>query len=230
MPAASNTKPRNQRSAARKRRGIGRPAGPQDAVGRDALIAKTCELLRELPPDKVTRAAVARALRVDPSLIRYYFRDRSTLLQAAIERVTSEFVDLVEEATDRSDNSPIGQLRARMAAQLKLNATYPFFHRLIVDEMVGLDTSASRKLLQQLSQRGLDQYSAIINRGAADGSMKPVDARLLFLAIIGMCEFFVSGMPVLQHAFERRNAPDRALADRYRDFICELVLHGIATG
>lgn len=229
MPALSSRKSRAPRKVPRKRRGIGRPADPQDVVGRDALIAKTCELLRELPPNRVTRAAVARALRVDPSLIRYYFRDRSTLLQAAIERIMDEFVGVTEEAVNRSSESPMSQMRAHITALLKLNTSYPFFHRLVIEEMVQLDTSASKKILRQLSQRGIDQYTAILAQGEADGSMQRIDARLLFMAVIGMCEFFVSGMPVLQHSFARRDGNQKILIDCYRDFVCDMVLHGICT-
>lgn len=126
MPA-KRTAPRRTRPAADKRRRIGRPALGKATVGRDALIAKTCELLARMPPSRVTRAEVARAMKVDPSLIRYYFRDRSTLLLAAVERLSAEFIRTVERNTDQSDATPAGQLCARASSQLLHELHYPFF-------------------------------------------------------------------------------------------------------
>ncbi len=72
-------------------------------MGREALITRTCEMLMQMPPNKITRAEVARHMNVDPSLIRYYFRDRATLLLAAVARLTAELSRLMDEELARSD-------------------------------------------------------------------------------------------------------------------------------
>src|SRR5579863_9430081 len=86
-----------------KQRGIGRPAAGQQTVGREALITRTCEMLMMMPPNKITRAEVARHMNVDPSLIRYYFRDRSTLLLAAVARLSAEFDRNRDQAMQQAD-------------------------------------------------------------------------------------------------------------------------------
>jgi AcrR family transcriptional regulator len=210
----------------RKRRGIGRPPAGQHAVGRDALIARTCQMLTFMPPNRITRAEVARHMNVDPSLIRYYFRDRSTLLLAAAEKLTTDFIDILEEEQAQTDPSPAGRLRARVSTQLKLNVTYPFFHRLLIDELLTLDSPAARRFLDELTSRAVSSYGAILEAGLKEGVFRRSSGAFLFLAVIGMCEFFVNGMPILRIALGK-DFDERAIGARYREFICELLLNGV---
>jgi TetR/AcrR family transcriptional regulator len=214
-------------SSSKSRRAIGRPPAGEQGVGREALIDKTCELLRELPPNRVTRAEVARHTNVDPSLIRYYFHDRSSLLIAAAERLSSQFGSMLEEETKRAGDGAEGMLRARVAAVLKFEITYPFFHRLLLEEVMTSKAPAAKKLLSQLTERGLTAYHSILNGGVKSGLMRKVDPAFLFLAVIGMCEFFVSGMPMLKLAHGGKVDP-RAAGERYGDFVSDLVLNGLS--
>jgi TetR/AcrR family transcriptional regulator len=214
--------------SAGKHRGIGRPAAGQQTVGRDALITRTCEMLMLMPPNKITRAEVARHMNVDPSLIRYYFRDRSTLLLAAVARLTAELARLMDDELARSDLTPESRLRARVSALLKLNVTYPFFHRLMIDELVNLDTPAAVHFVEQLTRDGVTGYADIIDAGVKDGVFRRTSVPFLFLAIIGMCEFFVNGMPILRIVMGK-DFDQRAISARYREFICELLLDGLKT-
>lgn len=208
------------------RRRIGRPAQGKATVGRDALIAKTCELLGRMPPSKVTRAEVARAMKVDPSLIRYYFRDRSTLLLAAVERLSEDFVRTVERNTDQSDSTPAGQLCARASSQLLHELHYPFFRQLMVDEIGQMRTPAARKVLQQLTNRGLTAYSQILNEGARAGQLRAVDPMFLFISIIGISQFFVGSAPIRQ-LVQQRAGSGAELAEQFRQFMCDLLLNGL---
>jgi TetR/AcrR family transcriptional regulator len=212
----------------RRRRGIGRPpAGTAHAVGRETLIAKACELLTRLPPSQVTRAEVARSTGVDPSLIRYYFRDRATLMLAAVERLTAEFVHNIEDdASLRGNGSPRDQLRARVLSLFRLTYAYPYFHQLIVDEIANMNVPAARKLLQNLSDSGLRSYANIMEAGAQDGSLRRVDNAFLFISIIGMTHFFTTGAAVVKTTIGKREYND-ALAEQYGDFICDLLLNGL---
>jgi TetR/AcrR family transcriptional regulator len=214
----------------RRRRGIGRPAaGATHCVGREVLIEKACELLTKLPPSKVTRAAVARASGVDPSLIRYYFRDRATLLLSAVERLTRQFVTMVEDDTRAHDDvAAEDRLRSRVVSLLRLIHAYPHFHQLIVDEVAGMHSPEASELLGRLTDRGLASYRSIINSGVEAGSMRRVDVRLLFIAIIGMSHFFVSGSAIVRSAMGD-NAYDEDLMERYGRFICDLLLRGLRT-
>jgi TetR/AcrR family transcriptional regulator len=225
-PRSAGSSGRVPRTAARKRRGIGRPAAGAQTVGREALITRTCEMLTELPPNRITRAEVARHMNVDPSLIRYYFRDRSTLLVAAAERLVDTFQQLLDAELAQSDMSAAGRLRARISALLKLNITYPFFHRLMIDELMKIESRPAQRFLDELTHKGVSGYGSIIDSGVKDGSFRRVNSAFLFLAVIGVCEFFVNGMPILKLVMDK-DFDERAIASRYREFICELLISGL---
>jgi len=165
-------------------------------------------------------------MNVDPSLIRYYFRDRSTLLVAAAERLVDTFQRLLDEELSQSDMSAPGRLRARVSALLKLNIAYPFFHRLMIDELVKIDSKPAARFMEELIHKGVSGYSTILDAGVKDGSLRRVNSAFLFLAVIGLTEFFVNGMPVLRMAMDK-DFDERVIATRYREFICELLLTGL---
>jgi TetR/AcrR family transcriptional regulator len=235
MHVPSSTKSRSRKGTKKRaardsqsasRRGIGRPAAGPRTVGREALIDRTCELLTQMPPNRITRAEVARHMGVDPSLIRYYFRDRSMLLLAAMEKLTAEFSRMLERELAQAEHGPEGALRARISALQKFETTYPFFHRLLIDEFVNLNSPAAARFLQQLTAQAVAGYGAILDEGISQGVFRRTDGAFLFLAVIGVCEFFVNGMPILRIALGK-NFDEKGLSDRYREFICNLLLNGL---
>lgn len=228
MPA-KNSKPANRvtKKKTTTRRSIGRPPASSPGVGRQALIEKTCELLRTMPPDKVTRAAVARHARVDPSLIRYYFKERSALLVAAAEQITSQFSSAIAKGVSES-RTPADLLRLRVETMLSTNLANPFFHRLMVDEIVPAKSAAAKQLLHKVNSRGLEGYKSILAAGAKDGSLRQVEPAFLFLAIIGMCEFFLNGIPILKNLIGD-DLDEVATTARYREFVVDLLLNGLYT-
>src|SRR5258707_1107673 len=73
-----------------KPRSKGRPTDAQSAVGPEVLIEATRRLLRTRTPREITRKEIADFAKVDPGLIRYYFRDKDNLLLAATMQIERE--------------------------------------------------------------------------------------------------------------------------------------------
>jgi AcrR family transcriptional regulator len=109
----------------------GRPAGR--TLGRAAILRAVCRLLRTRSYSQVTLALVARELKVDPALIRYYFRDHGTLMLLAGEAMRDEFIAIMKTALEQSDGTPEGLLRARVAGLMEVGVRYPFLLRLLID-------------------------------------------------------------------------------------------------
>jgi AcrR family transcriptional regulator len=210
----------------RTRRGKGRPTDPKLAVGAETIVEETCKLLSQMPPAKVTRAAVARAAGVDPSLIRYYFKNRSLLLLAAFEKLTGEYRQYLAEESEKYDPTPRGQLCARVSALFRLNTTYPYYHDLLIEEIVPMKEKTAQEFFADMQDRRVSAYRDIVNRGVADGSFREVDVELLFMIVIGMCHFFSKGAAVLQ-GVKHSDTIDPALQNEYHDLICELLIKGL---
>jgi hypothetical protein len=96
----------------------------------------------------------------------------------------------------------------------------------MVETVITSATPEAKKLVNDLSRRGVQAYREILEEGVAAGAFRPVDSAYLYFAVIGLCEFFIPGLPVLASAVGGKPDPKRYKED-YRDFICNLVLNGL---
>jgi TetR/AcrR family transcriptional regulator len=219
--------PRAASKAAGTKRQIGRPDSTDESVGPEALITKTCELLAIYPPSKVTRAEVARYAGVDPSLIRYYFRNRTSLLVASAEKLKVEFDATFEHGLQRVESSAAGKLQARMGALLDLIVSHPFYHRLLTEELFTSDDPAAINLLEKLTKQGVAAYENILAEGEEEGTLRNTNAAFLFIALIGLCEAYVTLAPILDIALGKTVAK-HARRRQYEEFVAEFLLHGMS--
>jgi len=222
-------KPRVTPSASKQKakRGKGRPSIEEGHVdGKEILIEKTCELLSKLPPKDVTRSAVAKAANVDPSLIRYYFKTHSQLLVAGFERATGEYNRILERESARFENTPEGQLRGRISALFQLNKIYPYYHRLLIEEIAPGKTAAARKSFADLTKNRKGAYSDLLKRGVEEGIFKETDPGLTFISIISMCHFFHAS-PEVVAMVTGRSTEDPKLADEYQEMVVDMIFNGI---
>lgn len=219
--ARASAAPSKRKTGNRKQ---GRPTTAEDAVGRRTIINAACDLIRTMPPEKVTRAEVARHANVAPRLIHYYFKDRPSLLQATASALSDIFQTQAGAAT-REDDPPAIQLKSRIKAFLRFQLEYPYFHRLVSEEIVGGE-GTSQSLLRAMSLRGAAGYERIVEKGVREGTMRPVDAALLYLTIIGIVELAASGRPILRE-LGHAGADDRDYVEQYSEFIADLLVNGL---
>lgn len=206
------------------KRAIGRPSDPARLVGRDALIAATCELLRTMPPKEISFLKIARLCGANPSLVSYHFGDRLGLLTAVAERLTTEFDPGV--AALAAGESSEDQFRARVGRILELEALNPFFHRLMLEELLPSSETLVQDLLRRLNERGLEAYRNIFSRGIARGELGDVDVELLFVMNVAICQTFDNTHRnyelVVGHEVDR----DEFL-NKYEKFVGDILLQGV---
>jgi TetR/AcrR family transcriptional regulator len=131
------------RSKAPRRQG--RPPKDDSQALRDKIIAATRELLRTRPPDTISRIDIARAARVDPALIRYYFGTRDDVLSAVAQTFMNDFV------SDSYDLPPSGQIQDLVHQMMHFTVTvlekFPYMHDVVVREIgrIGIARGATMK-------------------------------------------------------------------------------------
>jgi hypothetical protein len=96
-----------------------------------------------------------------------------------------------------------------------------------VEEILPSSAPAAKKMVDEMNRRTLAGYEAILSAGVEEGSLRPARPAYLLLAVIGMCEFFTAGIPILRLASGKK-LDEQAEMKEYRDFICDLVLNGLA--
>ncbi len=204
----------------------GRPASSAGSVGPEALVQLTCEMLKRTAPGEVTRASVARNAGVDPALIRYYFKNRDALLRTATEALTKTLQKRGAAASERTDLSPADRICARLLALLEFKIENPFYHRLMMEEMARSEDPQSRELFQGIATTAVERYRGYLKSGTEDGSLREVNAAFLYIAIVGMCDYFAVAAPVLTGVLKEDDP--YVLREHYGKFLCDLILNGLS--
>jgi AcrR family transcriptional regulator len=187
------------------------------------LLRAARELLEKLPPAQVTRAALARHAGVDPNLIRYYFKDRDSLLLAVVDEIVNEESKLT--ASYAANGNPVERLRAQIRHLVDFHQRHPYFHRLMIEEIATWKSQRARQLLHRLNQTMLKLYGSIFRDGAKEKTLRALDPVFVHIAVVGMCEFFMSSKVLLEDAFGK-GADPADYAKRYADTVAQLLLDG----
>ena len=224
MPPQRPSKPHRKKNARRK---PGRPlAQGSKRVGSDTIVQEVCELLRDFAPRDVTLLRVAQHAGVDRSLIRYYFKNRSTLLLAAARHLFRALKSELDSARESAPADPEARIRANAVALLRFQLEHPYFHRLMIDEIFVSDDPEAKAFFESLTSVALAALRATTHAAAREGETRAVDGAFLYIAIIGMCEFFVMGAPILKVAFGK-DYDAEAVAREYEKFIRDYVVDGL---
>ncbi|MDR3468454.1 MAG: TetR family transcriptional regulator [Xanthobacteraceae bacterium] len=209
----------------RKVRGKGRPS-VEGAVGRQKLIDATRELLRTIPPARLTSNDIARAAGGDRALVRYYFGTMANLFSVVASELSAGLVSSLSTAA-KVDNNATDKLRHRIQEFVRYELENPALHPLYTEQLLSDQSAAARKLVRRIASEGHLTFEAIIKEGRRSGEFrKDFDIRLLDIAIVGLCEFIVVGQPIL----EAWLSPGERVSDlltHYADFVADLVVNGI---
>jgi AcrR family transcriptional regulator len=205
----------------KKSRGIGRPTH-KGSIGKEVLIEKTAELLRTLPPEKLSLTAAAQAANVHLTLLKYYFQDRTRLLTEVARHLTLKLGKQVEVAEDDRPPPP-ERLRIRIDAMVDFYFENPFYHRLMVEIMAETQDPLAAELINVWMSRTLEIYRGIMADGVEQGSLRPLDVSFTYLAMMGLCEQFHYSLRL----FADRSAEPSDAAKRYKAFLYDFVFNGI---
>lgn len=208
-----------------KPRSIGRPAG-QRRIGKEYLIDKTVELLRTVPPEKLSLSMAARHAGVHLTLFKYYFKDRTRLLVDVARALTITLGDAVAAVETNHPPAP-ERLRIRIDTMVDFFFINPFYHRLMM-EIIGDETDPlATELISVWMTKTLDIYRTIIGSGVDEGSLRPIDPYLTFVAIMGLCEQYQHASRFVEQTSADRDRRRVDTAAQYKAFVYDLMLHGV---
>jgi AcrR family transcriptional regulator len=226
-PATRRAKAEDEARATKLPRAIGRPAGKR-SVGKEVLIEKTIELLRKLPPEKLSLTAAAHYSGVHLTLFKYYFQDRTRLLVDVARHLALEIGNRVK-AAEQADTPAPERLRVRIDAMVDFYFLNPFYHRLMLEILADEKDELAGELINLWMTRTLEIYRDIIDGGVREGTLRPMDERYTFLALMGLCEQFHHGLRLFDKGSSRGKLTQEDAATDYKAFLYDLMFNGLAT-
>lgn len=145
----------------------------------DALIAAAEEVFAARPVEEVTVEEIAERAGVAVGSIYNSFGSKAGLHAAVIDRA----LDVDREYMDRAytpERAPVDQLRAAAEQYLRFAMEQPQFFRMLAFPAPLGNYAAAAETAARLARRVDEQnarMTAAIERGVADGTIRPVDAR-----------------------------------------------------
>jgi len=213
--------------SAKASRAIGRPTGKR-RIGKELLVEKTAELLRTVPPEKLSLSVAARHAKVHLTLFKYYFQDRTRLLVDVARTLSKEIGDRVAAIEGDTKSAP-ERLAIRIDMMVDFFLINPFYHRLMVEIMDDETDPLATELISLWMSKTLDIYRAIIDAGVAEGSLRAVDPYFTFLAIMGLCEKFRHASKLFGRSQFLRDETQQDAATRYKIFVTDMIMQGVGT-
>lgn len=219
---APGKKPAGKTAA--KTRSIGRPAG-QRRIGKQFLIEKTVELLRTVPPEKLSLSMAARHAKVHLTLFKYYFTDRTRLLVDVARTLTMSLGDGVAAIETGGLPAP-ERLRIRIDAMVDFFFINPFYHRLMM-EIIGDDNDPlATELISVWMTKTVEIYRGIVESGVAEGSLRPIAPYFAFVAIMGLCEQYQHASRFAEQTGSNGGRTPASTAADYKAFVYDMIMHG----
>jgi hypothetical protein len=97
--------------------------------------------------------------------------------------------------------------------------------RLMIDECAEAKSPNVRKRVRELNALAVTGYAKLLDQHRSQ-PLEPADPLLVYIAIIGMAEFFFAAQPMIQPLLSKKTST-HALAERYKEFIVGMVLNGL---
>jgi AcrR family transcriptional regulator len=213
----ATSKKTNHRVARRQ----GRPHAAAAKVGREALVSTTREMLRTVSPSRITLTEIARYAGVDRALIRYYFGNKERLLIAATMEVWDELRTLSRISFSASDTVE-DKLSSFARVLMHFLSENPFFHQLMMDLVLSGKDKKSRNEGEKIVADRIQEFGDWLTADG-DTARNVIDARFLFIALIGMCEQFFSSKSLVAAVFGKE-MQNPELIGAYTDFVERMVV------
>ncbi len=176
----------------------GRPPRSGAAVDvRTRLLEVATRLFSERGFAEVGVREIARAARVTPGMIAYYFGDKVGLSEAILDSV---FERLLEEVRAIAADTPHGvePIEAFVHAYVRTVARTPWIPQFVVREVATRDGPLRRRFIERYGSRAAAIVPALVAAEIRAGRVRAdLDPRLAVISLVGMCIFPFIAAPIM---------------------------------
>lgn len=204
-------------------RGKARAAPPRPAA-RDLLLEAAGAVMSERQTIDVPLADIAARAEVNVALVSYYFGGKDGLLLALAKRDAATALGELDRLLSL-DIAPEEKLRRHLAGVIRTFFRFPYLYRLLAAVMRDGSTESAKDITEFFAQPLARAAETLMEAGIANGSIRPLDPTLFYIAALGACEQIFANRAILKfvHGIEEI---DEALQRRYAEVVLEVLMRG----
>jgi AcrR family transcriptional regulator len=209
-----------------RRQALGRRVADVEGT-REALLRAGTEVFAELGFEGATTEKIAKRAGANKAMINYHFRSKQALYSAILED-TFNHIGTALAAVRASQKSAPDQLREFVAAFVGAATARPSFPAMMLREVVG----GGRHLTAEAQGRFLQiagVIAGIVEQGAREGSLRPVDPLLTHLSVVAPMVVFLATAPFRERMARQAGFPfDPPSQETFVSHMQELLIRGLA--
>ena len=205
-------------SSVRSRGRPGRDAG--DLAGRERLLKATRERMRQRPPIKLHRRSIADAAGVAPGLVTYYFRDESSLIEAAARPVIDGYLARLRTALSRNDS-----LEESLRVLVRLLIEIAQVDGQLLDTYIQYIKEQNVPHKKDILAGSFGMMDALFRLGLQSGAFREVNTAFMATALWGVCKT-AAQLPELAVMLQNGDSTvdgNAVLCDQIMDLLCRIL-------
>ncbi|MBX3445765.1 MAG: TetR family transcriptional regulator [Parvibaculaceae bacterium] len=204
-------------------KGKARAAPPRPAA-RDLLLDAAGAVMSERQTIDVPLTDIAARAEVNVALVSYYFGGKDGLLLALAKRDAATALGELDRLLSL-DMRPAEKLRRHISGVIRTFFRYPYLYRLLAVLMRDSSEENAREITTFFAEPLARTARELMEAGIADGTIRPIDPTLFYMAALGACEQIFANRSVLKFV-HGVDAIDEALMKRYSDVVLEVLTRG----
>lgn len=194
--------------------------------GRAEILAAATREFADHGYAGATTAGISRRAGVTQPLVHHHFGSKQGLWEAVLEALFQEFHEAMSQAMSEVEGADrVTRLEHLLRASVLFNGGHPELSRIIHAESSSGE-AAYEALFGMLRSGPLSFFQRELSAAVEDGTIRPVDSRFAYFAIIG-----ASTQPFGEPETARRlwglDVKDAHVISQYADFVVDQVLRGL---
>lgn len=192
---------------------------------REQLLAAASEIMRDGDTVDLSLSELSLRAGLNSALVKYYFGNKSGLLQALLDRDMGKIVaDL--SALVAKPMPPEEKLRRHIGAAIDTYYSFPYLNRLLMRMIRDSAPVEAARIAERFLKPISRAYDALIAEGVTAGKFRAVDPQHFYFTVTGAADRFYMSRLVLRHCYNKDEIGTE-MRDSYREHTVELVMRGL---